>query len=106
MRCLHYSKGFLGRQAGGLPAPASTQPNYVRLKLLWISGAVDDYLIWVSNRTHEFLLSHRIPHIYYTGPGGHDFTVWRNDLYIFAQLLFKETPQSVYDELNKPFVKP
>jgi enterochelin esterase-like enzyme len=99
---------------GFAPAPNTKKPEVLipdpekirRLKLLWISCAVDDYLIWISNGTHEFLVSHRVPHIYYTEPGGHDFTVWRNDLYIFAQLLFKETPQSVYDELNKPFVKP
>ena len=30
-----------------------------------------------------------VPHIFYIEPGGHDFKVWKNDLYMFSQLLFK-----------------
>jgi enterochelin esterase-like enzyme len=30
-----------------------------------------------------------VPHIYYVEPGYHDFKVWKNDLYMFSQLLFK-----------------
>ncbi len=72
------------------------------LKLLWISCGIDDGLIWVSQRTHDFLVSNNVPHIYYTEPGGHDFKVWRNDLYIFSQLLFKPVTKATYDQLNKP----
>lgn len=100
--------------AGFAPAPNTKKPEALvpdlqkvrKVKLLWISCGVDDHLIWVSNRTHDFLVQHNIPHIYYTEPGGHDFIVWRNDLYMFAQLLFKEVPKPVYEELNKPFIKP
>ena len=31
----------------------------------------------------------KIKHTYYEYPGGHTWPVWRNDLYNFAQLLFK-----------------
>ena len=35
-----------------------------------------------------------VPHIYHVIPGGgHDFKVWKNDLYHFAQLLFREPGQ-------------
>jgi len=74
-----------------------------KLKLLWISCGVDDYLLWVSKRTHDFLVTSNIPHIYYTEPGEHEFRVWRNDLYMFSQLLFKPVGKSIYDQLNKPF---
>ncbi len=31
----------------------------------------------------------KIKHTYYEYPGGHTWPVWRNDLYNFAPLLFK-----------------
>jgi enterochelin esterase-like enzyme len=82
---------------GFAPAPNTKMPQTLvpdlqkarKLNLLWISCGVDDNLIWVSQRTHDFLKNNNIPHIYYTEPGGHDFTVWRNDLYVFSQMLFK-----------------
>lgn len=97
--------------AGFAPAPNTKMPEVLvpdlhkarKLKLLWISCGVDDYLGWVSKRTHDFLQSNNVPHIYYTEPGGHNFNVWRNDLYIFSQLLFKPVSKSVYNQLNKPF---
>ena len=60
-----------------------------KLKLLWISCGVDDGLITFSRRTHEYLFQHDVPHIYYLEPGGHDFKVWKNGLYMFSQFLFK-----------------
>ncbi|QIH34277.1 alpha/beta hydrolase-fold protein [Sphingobacterium sp. DR205] len=61
-----------------------------KLKLLWISCGDQDGLLNISKRTHEYLLDHEVPHIYYLEPGRHDFNVWRNDLYNISQLLFKE----------------
>ncbi|WP_286858368.1 MULTISPECIES: alpha/beta hydrolase [Sphingobacterium] len=61
-----------------------------KLKLLWISCGDQDGLLNISKRTHEYLLDHEVPHIYYLEPGWHDFNVWRNDLYNISQLLFKE----------------
>ncbi len=59
------------------------------LKLLWISCGDNDGLLPVSQRTHDYLYEHRVPHIYYLEPGGHDFKVWKNGLYMFSQFLFK-----------------
>jgi enterochelin esterase-like enzyme len=95
--------------AGFAPAPNTKMPEVSdlrkarKLKLLWISCGVNDYLLWVSKRTHDFLATNNIPHIYYTEPGTHEFNVWRNDLYIFSQLLFKPIDKAVYNQLNKPF---
>lgn len=58
--------------------------------MLWISCGDQDGLLNISKRTHEYLLEHGVPHIYYLEPGGHDFNVWRNDLYNVSQLLFKD----------------
>lgn len=65
-----------------------------KLKLLFISCGDEDNLIGVSQRTHNYLYQHGIPHVYYLEPGGHDFKVWKNDLYIFSQFLFKPVNKS------------
>ncbi|CAM3533468.1 alpha/beta hydrolase-fold protein [Sphingobacterium prati] len=69
-----------------LPAPEEAKN---RLKLLWVSCGDQDGLLSISKRTHEYLLDHEVPHIYYLESGGHDFNVWKNDLYNISQLLFK-----------------
>lgn len=61
------------------------------LRLLWISCGDTDNLMPVSENTHLYLQEHKVPHIFYVEPGGHDFNVWKNDLYLFAQLLFQQT---------------
>lgn len=77
-------------------------PNIVDVKnknsLLWISCGDEDYLLDVSNRTHKYLIKHDIPHIYYLEPGGHDFKVWKNDLFMFSQLLFKPLDKSKFPD--------
>ena len=60
-----------------------------KLKLLWISCGDADGLITVSKRTHDYLFQNNVPHVYYLEPGGHDFKVWKNGLYMFSQFLFK-----------------
>jgi len=60
-----------------------------KLKLLWISCGDNDNLILFTQRTHDYLKANDVPHIYYIEPGLHDFKVWKNDLYLFTQLLFK-----------------
>uniref|UniRef100_UPI0030EC15F7 alpha/beta hydrolase n=1 Tax=Rhodohalobacter sp. 8-1 TaxID=3131972 RepID=UPI0030EC15F7 len=78
-------------------APNTKQPEELlpdpeegkeKLNLLWISCGLGDNLLSISKRTHEYLEEHNVPHIYYEEPGGHDFDVWKNDLYLFSQRLF------------------
>ncbi|PRD54633.1 alpha/beta hydrolase [Sphingobacterium gobiense] len=69
-----------------LPNPQEAKD---KLKLLWISCGDQDRLMRFTQRTHEYLEIHEVPHIYYIEPGGHDFNVWKNDLYHVSQLLFK-----------------
>ncbi len=59
------------------------------LKLLWISGGAKDNLLTFSQRTHTYLKEHNVPHVYNVDPGAHDFDTWNNNLYLFAQRLFK-----------------
>ena len=67
-----------------------------RLKLLWISCGDGDGLFNFSKRTHDYLYQNQVPHIFYVEPGGHDFKVWKNDLYMFSQLLFKEVDKTQF----------
>lgn len=69
-----------------LPNPAEA---IAKLKLLWISGGDHDWLISFSQRTHAYLKEHNVPHIWQVDSGGHDFKVWKNDFYYFAQRIFR-----------------
>lgn len=70
------------------------------LKTLWISCGLDDGLMNVSQRTHEYLDANKVPHIFYVEHGGHDFHVWKNDLYMFSQLLFKPVDVAAFPKYN------
>lgn len=83
-------------------APEALVPNpetaRQQLKLLWISCGDNDGLMSFSERTHLYLQQHKVPHIFYVEPGGHDFNVWKNDLYLFSQLLFKPVDTAGFDQ--------
>lgn len=81
------------------PAPNTKSPNLLvpnpdavsgKLKLLWLSCGVMDDLKPISDRTHAYLAEHHVPHIWYEESGGHDWPVWKNDLYHFSQLIFQQ----------------
>lgn len=80
-----------------LPNPAKAN----ELKLLWISCGNQDRLMPFSKRTSDYLTENKIPHIFYVEPGGHDFKVWKNDLFLFSQLLFKPVDQEKINNLLK-----
>ena len=85
-----------------LPNPEDAKK---KLKLLWISCGDRDNLISFSSRTHDYLRNNNVEHIYYIEPGYHDFKVWKNDLYMFSQLLFKPVDTSIfskYSEIGTP----
>jgi enterochelin esterase-like enzyme len=71
-----------------------------KLKLLWISCGDKDGLVSFSRRTHDYLFRTNVPHIYYIEPGVHDFKVWKNGLYMFAQLLFKPVDTSAFSSYH------
>jgi len=80
-----------------VPDPAKAKAD---LKLLWISCGDADNLMQFSRRTHDYLYVNNVPHIFYIEPGGHDFKVWKNDLYMFSQFLFKPVNESVFPEVT------
>ncbi|MEO5975736.1 MAG: alpha/beta hydrolase-fold protein [Chryseolinea sp.] len=80
-----------------VPNPEETK---AKLKLLWISCGDADGLMNFSKRTHDYLYERSVPHIFYVEPGGHDFKVWKNDLYMFSQLLFKPVDVKAFPTLT------
>lgn len=90
-------------------APNTSEPEQLlpdpqqakgKLKVLWISCGNEDGLMRISKRTHQYMEDHEVPHILYVEPGGHDFEVWKNDLYMFSQLLFKPVEKSKFNKYS------
>ncbi|MDP4189362.1 MAG: alpha/beta hydrolase-fold protein, partial [Bacteroidota bacterium] len=61
-----------------------------------------DNLLTFSQRTHDYLSANKIPHIFHVIPGGHhDFKVWKDNLYMFSQFLFKPVDISSFDKYSR-----
>jgi enterochelin esterase-like enzyme len=109
---LNFGLGNLDRFAwvGGFSSAPNTKPpeqlvpnpdeTRKKLKLLWISCGDADGLITYSKRTHDYLNTNKVPHIYYIEPGVHDFKVWKNSLYMFSQLIFKPVDMSKFNKYS------
>jgi enterochelin esterase-like enzyme len=69
-----------------------------KIKLLFISCGASDGLISFSKRTHDYLQQNNVPHIYFIEPGGHDFKVWKDGLFMFSQLIFKPVDISTFSK--------
>jgi enterochelin esterase-like enzyme len=62
-----------------------------KLRLLWISCGDKDGLMNLSRTFHTTLDEKRVPHIWHVDSGGHEWPVWKNDLYLLSQRLFRTT---------------
>ena len=60
-----------------------------QLKLLWLSCGNKDGLIRISQGVHAYLKEKEVPHVWHVDGNGHDATHWRNNLWLFAQRIFK-----------------
>jgi len=61
----------------------------------------------VSQRFHDVLAEKKVPHIWQIEEGAHTMAVWKNDLYLFSQRLFRDAavPAKV-DAPTAPAVAP
>jgi len=80
-----------------MPNPESSK---AKLKLLWISCGDKDGLMNFSKRTHDYMKTNGVPHIFYIDHGYHDFKVWKNSLYMYAQLLFKTVDVTSFEKIS------
>jgi enterochelin esterase-like enzyme len=69
-----------------VPDPAAVKE---RLKLLWLSCGNKDGLFRISQGVHGYLKEKGVPHVWNVDSHAHDATHWRNNLYYFAQRLFR-----------------
>jgi enterochelin esterase-like enzyme len=78
------------------PAELMPDPAVARekLKLLWLACGNKDGLIRISQGVHNYLKEKGVPHIWHVDGNAHDGTEWANNLYLFAQHIFK-TPTAV-----------
>ena len=110
---LNFGLGNLDKFAwvGGFSSAPNTKepqllvPNPIeakeKLKLLWISCGDQDNLLNFSKRTHDYLTANQVAHIYQVIPGGyHDFKVWKQNLYMFSQLIFKPVTLQLIEEYS------
>lgn len=84
---------------GFSPAPNTKKPDDLvadpaalagSLELLYLSCGDRDGLLHVSDGVHGVLSERQVPHEYRViVGGGHDFDVWKSDLYHFARRLFR-----------------
>ena len=87
-----YVGGFSSAPNTMPPAQLVPEPEAAAemLKLLWVSCGDEDNLFNISEAVHEYLAENGVPHIWQIDVGGHTFPVWKNDLYHFASLIFRE----------------
>jgi enterochelin esterase-like enzyme len=61
-----------------------------KLRLLWVSCGDSDRLLKGSEAFHESLDKLKVPHVWHVDSGGHTWPVWKNDLYLISQMLFRD----------------
>lgn len=62
------------------------------LNLLWISCGTEDPRINGHRQLSATLNKNKIKHEYHETPGDHEWIVWRSELHLFLQKLFKKKP--------------
>jgi enterochelin esterase-like enzyme len=75
------------RPAAELVSNPSDASN--KLRLLWVSCGDQDRLMGISRSFHTALDEMKVPHVWQVDSGGHTWPVWKNDLYLFTQRLFR-----------------
>jgi enterochelin esterase-like enzyme len=83
--------GFSSAPNTKTPEQLVPDPNEAKqkLKLLWISCGDKDGLISISQGFHAYLKERNVPHIWHVDSGAHEWSVWKNDLYLFSQRIFR-----------------
>ena len=77
---------------GGKAANLITDEAAVKkLRLFWISAGDKDQLAFKGSESlHNTLAEKNIPHVWHVDSGGHTWPVWKNDLYLISQMLFRD----------------
>jgi GH35 family endo-1,4-beta-xylanase/enterochelin esterase-like enzyme len=68
-----------------IPDPAALSS----MKLIWLSCGSRDGLLRISQGVHARLKEHGVTHVWHVPAHGHDPAQWKQDLYYFAQQIFR-----------------
>ena len=83
----------VGNRPGG-PDPLASYPDAdtlnSHLKLFWVSCGDKDRGLAGAKKLDETLTEKKIKHVWHQDAGAHEWPVWKNDLYLVAQRLFKQ----------------
>jgi enterochelin esterase-like enzyme len=86
-----FSSAVRGRGAELIRDPAAASKQ---IRLLWLSCGDEDRLLDASKAFHAALDDQKIPHVWHVDKGGHTWPVWKNDLYLLAQRLFRDSAKN------------
>lgn len=79
----------VGRMYPDTPLVPDVEAAKNDLKVLWVSVGNRDGLITISRGAHDVLKDKGVPHVYHVDGNAHDGTEWANNLYLYAQHIFK-----------------
>jgi enterochelin esterase-like enzyme len=82
-----FSSALFGNSAALVSDPAAASKQ---LRLLWLSCGDEDRLMDASKTFHTSLEQKNVPHLWHVDSGAHTWPVWKNDLYLLAQRLFRD----------------
>lgn len=60
------------------------------LRLVWLSCGDQDRLMEASKSLRSTLAEKKVPHVWHVDSGGHEWPVWKNNLYLLSQMLFQD----------------
>jgi len=85
--------GFSSALGGGGNLVSNADDANKKLKLLYVAcGDSPKETLFTSNKNfHNTLEKMKVQHVWNVFPDGtHSFPVWKNDLYVFSQMIFKD----------------
>jgi enterochelin esterase-like enzyme len=82
-----FSSALFGNQADLIGDPDAAKK---KLRLLWLSCGDEDRLMDASKSFHTLLEKKKLAHVWHIDSGGHTMPVWKNDLYLLSQMLFRD----------------
>ncbi len=82
-----FSSALFGNSTALVPAQTDSSKQ---LRLLWLSCGDTDRLMDASKAFHTSLDQKKVPHFWHVDSGAHTWPVWKNDLYLLSQRLFRD----------------
>jgi enterochelin esterase-like enzyme len=82
-----FSSALFGASANLITDPADANK---KIRLLWVSCGDKDTLMNANKTFHGALEEKKVAHVWHIDAGAHTFPVWKNDLYLFSQMLFRD----------------